>query len=115
MMQPDNSYAPFVANPDSIMPQQSSEETTGPAASSNSKRSSVGQEWCDVLERFGLDPEQAEALTRATVQKAEAWHQRWAEFTPHNELTNEIVDRPTHPDALRRGLELWRRRKGLDV
>jgi len=66
-----------------------------------------------VLERFGLDHEQAEALTRVTAERASAWYERWAAMLDAPEASEALVDRPTHPDALHRGLELWRHRNGI--
>ena len=67
-----------------------------------------------MLERFGLDHEQAEVLTRVTVERAAAWLDRWASMMPEGTPLDEMVDRPTHPEALRRGLELYRKRRGGD-
>ena len=67
-----------------------------------------------MLERFGLDHEQAEALTRITSERALSWFSRWASTLPGSESLGELVERPTHPDALRRGLELYRKRRGMD-
>jgi len=73
----------------------------------------VGEEWCDLLESLDLDSEQAEALTRATVEQAEAWLERRASMIRNPALRRVLEDSPAHPDVLRRGLELWRHRKGL--
>ena len=81
---------------------------SAPAASFDP--SSAGDAWCAVLEKFGLDLEQAEALTRATAERAAAWSDRMSEAFPAARLCDVLVDRPTHPDALRRGMELYRRR-----
>lgn len=67
-----------------------------------------------MLERFGLDHEQAEALTRITAERAASWFERWTSVLPDDEARAFLVDRPTHPDALRRGLELYRQRTGFD-
>jgi hypothetical protein len=83
-----------------------------PAASFDA--SSAGDAWCAVLEKFGLDLEQAEALTRATTERAATWSDRMNEVFPAARLYDVLVDRPTHPEALRQGLELYRRRMSRD-
>jgi hypothetical protein len=75
--------------------------------------SSSGEEWCDLLESLDLDSEQADALTRATVERAKAWLERREALIPGAALRRYFADSPTHPDVLRRGLELWRDRRGL--
>lgn len=67
-----------------------------------------------MLERFGLDHVQAEILTRVTVERASAWFARMADVLPADHPSNPLIERHTHPDALRRGLELWRKRNGIN-
>lgn len=74
----------------------------------------AGEEWCAVLDNFGLDLEQAEALTRATAERAAMWAARLTEVLPVTRLSELLSDRPTHPDTLHQGLELYRQRKGFD-
>jgi hypothetical protein len=76
-------------------------------------RSTAGKEWCDVLERFGLNHEQAEILTRVTVERASAWFARMGDVLALDHAGDPLIERPPHPDALRRGLELWRQRNGI--
>lgn len=97
--------------PDEKPPRKSDPPSTSPSSPDDT---TAGEEWCEELERFVLDHEQAEALTRITVERAESWYARWASVLPEAESSALLVDRPTHPEALRRGLELYHRRRWFE-
>lgn len=64
--------------------------------------------WCQVLESYGLDRDQAEALTRIVALRSEAWHAQCRALIRDPAAWSILSPSPTDPDALWRGLELYR-------
>lgn len=71
------------------------------------KRPSPAQTWCQVLESYGLDRDQAEALTRIVAIRAKAWHAQCKSLISDPKVRSVLAPSPTNPSALREGLELY--------
>lgn len=75
--------------------------------SEDEKSPSPEESWCRVLESYGLDRDQAEALTRIVAIRAEAWHAQCKSLIRDSAARSVLSPNPTDPSALRRGLELY--------
>lgn len=75
--------------------------------SEDDREPSPAETWCDVLESYGLDQDQAEALTRIVAIRAEAWRAQCKSLIRDPAVRSVLSPNPTDPSALQRGLELY--------
>lgn len=67
--------------------------------------------WCRVLESYGLDPEQAQALTRIVVLRSRSWQARCRSLIADARLRDALLPPPADPALLQRGLGMFLERQ----
>ena len=72
-----------------------------------SEAPSPAEAWCQVLESYDLDREQAEALTRIVMLRSESWQARCRSLISDAAVREALMPSPTDPAMLQRGLELY--------
>ena len=70
--------------------------------------------WCEVLESYDLDRDQAEALTRIVAIRAETWRARCQSLIADARIRDTLIPPPTDPSVLQKGLELYLERRSDD-